>query len=56
MSGALGMEYVSLKRLSMVGLWGGLLYWGPRKMLGLLFLGARGYWECTSGGPGTMVR
>jgi hypothetical protein len=27
-----------------------------KDMLGLLFLGARGYQECKSGGPGTMVR
>ena len=30
MNGALGMERLSLKRLSAEGLWGGLLYWGPR--------------------------
>jgi hypothetical protein len=29
MKGALGIERVSLKRLSAEGLWGGLLYWGP---------------------------
>jgi hypothetical protein len=28
----------------------------PKDMLGLLFLGARGYQQCKSGGPGTMVR
>jgi hypothetical protein len=28
----------------------------PKDMLGLLFIGARGYQECRSGGPGTMVR
>jgi hypothetical protein len=27
-----------------------------KDMLGFLFLGARGYQECKSGGPGTMVR
>jgi hypothetical protein len=30
--GALGMEHFSLKRLSVEGLWGGLLYWGPWKI------------------------
>jgi hypothetical protein len=30
--GALGMEHLSLKRLSAEGLWGGLLYWGPRQI------------------------
>jgi hypothetical protein len=29
MKGALGMELLSLKRLSVEGLKGGLLYWGP---------------------------
>jgi hypothetical protein len=28
----------------------------PKDMLRLLFLGARGYHECKSGGPGTVVR
>jgi hypothetical protein len=28
----------------------------PKDMLGLLFLGARGYQEYKSGGPGTVVR
>jgi hypothetical protein len=28
----------------------------PKDMLGLLFLGARGYQGCKSGGPGTVVR
>jgi hypothetical protein len=32
MKGALGMEHLSLKRLSPAGLWGGLLYWGPWKI------------------------
>jgi hypothetical protein len=32
MKGALGMERFSLKRLSVEGLWGGLLYWGPWKI------------------------
>jgi hypothetical protein len=31
MKGSLGMEHLSLKRLSAVGLWGGLLYRGPPK-------------------------
>jgi hypothetical protein len=31
MKGALGMELLSLKRLSAEGLWGGLLYWGPKR-------------------------
>jgi hypothetical protein len=30
--GPLGVELLSLKRLSVEGLRGGLLYWGPRKM------------------------
>jgi hypothetical protein len=30
--GALGMERLSLKRLSVEGLWGGLLYWEPWKI------------------------
>jgi hypothetical protein len=32
LKGALGMKRLSLKRLSAEGLWGGLLYWGPRKI------------------------
>jgi len=32
MKGALGIECFSLKRLSAVGLWGGLLYWGLWKI------------------------
>jgi hypothetical protein len=32
------------------------LLWAPKGMLGLLFLGVRGYRKCKSGGPGTMVR
>ena len=32
MKGALGIERLSLKRLSAEGLWGGLLYWGPWKI------------------------
>jgi hypothetical protein len=44
------MERLSLKRFSAVGLG------TPKDVLGLLFLGARGYKECKSGGPGTMVR
>jgi hypothetical protein len=32
MKKALGMELFSLKRLSVEGLWGGLLYWGPWKI------------------------
>jgi hypothetical protein len=31
MKGYLGMEHLSLKRLSAEGLWGGLLYRGPPK-------------------------
>jgi hypothetical protein len=29
MKGALGIEHLCLKRLSVKGLWGGSLYWGP---------------------------
>jgi hypothetical protein len=32
MKEVLGMERFSLKRLSLEGLWGGLLYWGPWKI------------------------
>jgi len=32
MKEALGIERFSLKRLSVEGLWGGLLYWGPWKI------------------------
>ena len=32
MKGTLGMEHLSLKRLSAEGLWGGLLYLGPWKI------------------------
>ena len=32
MKEAPGMERFSLKRLSVDGLWGGLLYWGPWKI------------------------
>jgi hypothetical protein len=33
MKEVLGMEHFSLKKLSVEGLWGALIYWGPRKML-----------------------
>jgi hypothetical protein len=32
MKEALEMEHFSLKGLSVEGLWGGLLYWGPWKI------------------------
>ena len=32
MKGAVGMERFSLKGVSAEGLWGGFLYWGPRKI------------------------
>jgi hypothetical protein len=32
MKGTPGMECLSLKRLSVEGLWGGILYWGPQKI------------------------
>jgi hypothetical protein len=41
--GVLGMERLSLKRLSAVGLWEGSFAGDPERYVGLLFLGARGY-------------
>jgi hypothetical protein len=32
MKGAVEMELLSVKKLDAEGLWGGLLYWGPRKI------------------------